>query len=436
MELLTAFGSGAVRLINQALLMGLIFGVLILLRPVTNRLLRPRHRVCLWGVGWVLALFGFAWEPLVRFLRIPFSFRALAIPRVEQLTVYSTTPMYLPTEVEADGTASLVLPGGAEIPLDPDWLTWLLPLLGLAGLAIFLTLLIWNIVRERQLRRIARAGQRLDLETLKEYDADWTGIAVCLCPGLPTSFVYNGHYTGWNDGIRYVICLQRELPPERLALVLRHELTHIRHRHLSFKTVLSIMVCCTAWNPIFWLACRLTCRDMELACDQAVMDGLDERGRREYARTLVELASGRHLWGGVTCFGECDAALRVRRAAAWRPERRPQAVLSLLLALGLGLFLYCGGPYWQYPQPSQEALAAYLSDGAWVEEVRAELERPGWTPAHGWAMGDESLIVQDREGRWWLCNFLWDAPHASFERMYYVYEMAPNPNLTGRTPVF
>ena len=61
MELLTAFWSGAVRLINQALLMGLIFGVLILLRPVTNRLLRPRHRVCLWGVGWVLALFGFAW---------------------------------------------------------------------------------------------------------------------------------------------------------------------------------------------------------------------------------------------------------------------------------------------------------------------------------------------------------------------------------------
>ena len=436
MELLTAFGSGAVRLINQALLMGLIFGVLILLRPVTNRLLRPRHRVCLWGVGWVLALFGFAWEPLVRFLRIPFSFRALAIPRVEQLTVYSTTPMYLPTEVEADGTASLVLPGGVEIPLDPDWLTWLLPLLGLAGLAIFLTLLVWSIVCERQLRRVARAGQRLDLETLKEYDADWTGIAVCLCPGLPTSFVYNGHYTGWNDVIRYVICLQRELPPERMALVLRHELTHIRHHHLYFKTFLSIMVCCTAWNPIFWLACRLTCRDMELACDQAVMDGLDERGRREYARTLVELASGRHLWGGVTCFGECDAALRVRRAAAWRPERRPQAVLSLLLALGLGLFLYCGGPYWQYPQPSQEALAAYLSDGAWVEEVRAELERPGWTPAHGWAMGDESLIVQDREGRWWLCNFLRDAPHASFERMYYVCEMAPNPNLTGRTPVF
>mgnify|MGYP007132756988 CR=1 FL=1 len=30
MELFTAFGSGAVRLINQALLMGLIFGVLIL----------------------------------------------------------------------------------------------------------------------------------------------------------------------------------------------------------------------------------------------------------------------------------------------------------------------------------------------------------------------------------------------------------------------
>lgn len=435
MEVLVSLGQGAVSLINQGILLGLVFGVLILLRPVTNRLLRPRHQVCLWGCGWILILFPTFSEPLVRYIRIPFSFRELAVPRVEPSGPYSAAPMYFPTEAE-EAAASLALPGGAEIPLDPDWLTWLLPLLGLIGLAIFLTLFVWSIVRERQLRRVARAGERLDLEALKEYDVDWTGIAVCLCPGLPTSFVYNGHYTGWGDGIRYVICLQKELPPERLALVLRHELTHIRCRHLFFKAFMSLVLAMAAWNPVLWLACRLTCRDMELACDQAVLDGLDERGRREYARTLVELASGRHLWGGATCFGECDAALRVKRAAAWRPERRPQAVLSLLLALGLGLFLYCGGPYWQYPQPSQEALAAYLSDGAWVEEVRAELERPGWTPAHGWAMGDESLIVQDREGRWWLCNFLWDAPHASFERMYYVYEMAPNPNLTGRTPVF
>ena len=101
------------------------------------------------------------------------------------------------------------------------------------------------------------------------------------------------------------------------------------------------------WNPILWLAFRLHIRDMELACDEAVIEKLDGQGRREYAKALVELASGQHLWGGVTSFGECDAAIRVKRVTAWRDRGKLYHRLSLVLTVLLVLFFYCGGPIYR-----------------------------------------------------------------------------------------
>ena len=48
----TILGRVGITLLNIGLAMGLTFGALILLRPVTGRLLRPRHQVWLWFVGW------------------------------------------------------------------------------------------------------------------------------------------------------------------------------------------------------------------------------------------------------------------------------------------------------------------------------------------------------------------------------------------------
>lgn len=42
---------------NTGLLFGGIFGVLILLRPLLKRLLRPKQLVTLWFVGWYLCYF-------------------------------------------------------------------------------------------------------------------------------------------------------------------------------------------------------------------------------------------------------------------------------------------------------------------------------------------------------------------------------------------
>ena len=63
----------------------------------------------------------------------------------------------------------------------------------------------------------------------------------------------------------------------------------------------------------------------------------------------MELASDRPVWGGVTCFGECDASVRVRAAARWEPrgdeeDFGPKVILGWMLVIVLAVFLMLGGP--------------------------------------------------------------------------------------------
>ena len=70
-------------------------------------------------------------------------------------------------------------------------------------------------------------------------------------------------------------------------LILRHELTHLRHLdHLwSFCRTAAVIV--YWWNPFIWLAAICSKRDAELACDEAVAAGLSDAQRLAYARTIL-----------------------------------------------------------------------------------------------------------------------------------------------------
>ena len=70
-------------------------------------------------------------------------------------------------------------------------------------------------------------------------------------------------------------------------LILRHELTHLRHLdHLwSFCRTAAVIV--YWWNPFVWLAAFVSGRDAELACDEAVAAGLSDAQRLAYARTIL-----------------------------------------------------------------------------------------------------------------------------------------------------
>ena len=73
-------------------------------------------------------------------------------------------------------------------------------------------------------------------------------------------------------------------------LILRHELTHLRHLDFLWSLCRTAAVIVYWWNPLIWLAAICSKRDAELACDEAVAAKLPESKRLAYARAILAQA--------------------------------------------------------------------------------------------------------------------------------------------------
>lgn len=406
--------------LNNALAVSLTFGGLILLRPVTNRLLRPKYRVKIWMLGWVCGWMVSCYR-LVGLIRIfPVTLHSLLVPRTE----YNTeSPAFLPRNFSSPGQYSLALPGGGEwvFTLSKGTLVLLiLVVLGAMALSVWL-----SFRQERALREAEARGEVLDIGPQPQLDLDEYAVKVLLCKDIPTSYVRSARIEG-DPNTRYIVCIQKELSEERRRLVLLHELEHIRGHHAWIKSLLTMFSILCWWNPLLWLANRLTCRDMELACDEAVLDQLTPAERREYARTLVDLGAGKHLWGAGMTFGECDAVLRVKRAVDWKPEKKWGPLLSWGLALALMVFCYTEA---HVPASVEaEGYGGYVISGRILEDLSAQYGIDG---VEVWD-GSGPLLVLDTEGNWYRCElFQW-----SDGRMSTGAVTATQPDLKGQYQMY
>lgn len=77
------------------------------------------------------------------------------------------------------------------------------------------------------------------------------------------------------------------LQTDSTELILRHELTHLRHLDFLWSLCRTAAVIAYWWNPFIWLAAILSKRDAELACDEAVAAGLSDAQRLVYARAIL-----------------------------------------------------------------------------------------------------------------------------------------------------
>lgn len=74
------------------------------------------------------------------------------------------------------------------------------------------------------------------------------------------------------------------------AYVIAHERAHLARRDHWWK-VLGYLVLALHWfNPLVWVAYILFCRDIELACDEKVVKGLDGAARADYSQALLSLS--------------------------------------------------------------------------------------------------------------------------------------------------
>ncbi len=84
---------------------------------------------------------------------------------------------------------------------------------------------------------------------------------------------------------------EESVPPQDAELIFRHELLHWKHGDLAAKWVLAFAADVHWMNPCVRLLARAGAADLELACDSAVVRGMDFAQRRHYGQVILQAAS-------------------------------------------------------------------------------------------------------------------------------------------------
>lgn len=103
------------------------------------------------------------------------------------------------------------------------------------------------------------------------------------------------------------------------AYVIAHEHAHLARRDHWWK-VLGYLVLALHWfNPLVWVAYILFCRDIELACDEKVVKGLDGAARADYSQALLSCAAPKRAVAACPlAFGEGNVKTRVKSALHYK----------------------------------------------------------------------------------------------------------------------
>ena len=127
------------------------------------------------------------------------------------------------------------------------------------------------------------------------------------------------------------IYLPSDTPIAERRFIIAHERHHL-HRGDPLWKLLGYMALCVHWfNPLVWLAFFLGGKDMEMSCDEAVLNRLGEDIRADYSQALLRLATHKRLIAGMPlAFGEGETKGRVRNMARWR---RPKVWVSGICAV-------------------------------------------------------------------------------------------------------
>ena len=122
------------------------------------------------------------------------------------------------------------------------------------------------------------------------------------------------------------IYLPSELDEKEHSYIILHEKHHIHRGDPIFKMVAYIALCIHWFNPLVWLFFKLFVKDMEMSCDEAVVNKLGENIRADYSASLLQLATGRQMiFGSPLAFGETEPAGRIKNLSRWK---KPTLVIS------------------------------------------------------------------------------------------------------------
>ncbi|PWM22484.1 MAG: hypothetical protein DBX44_07025 [Oscillospiraceae bacterium] len=124
--------------------------------------------------------------------------------------------------------------------------------------------------------------------------------------------------------IRPKIYLPFWIEEAALPYVIAHEKTHIRRGDPWWKALGFVLLAVYWFHPLLWVCYALFCRDIELACDEAVIRTMTPPQRADYSQALLCCSTGRPFFpacplafGETGIKGRIAAVLRYKKPALW-----------------------------------------------------------------------------------------------------------------------
>ena len=221
----------------------------------------------------------------------------------------------------------------------PSWLARLLVPVWAVGFALVFA---WFVISHlRFCRRILAASSD---ETDEQVLAVWrqntesfglhTPVRLVRCKAATTPFSI-----GIGKKSRVTVLPAYPYTASELHLIFRHELHHIRRNDVASKLFFAFLCALFWFHPLVWIAARESAKDLELSCDEIVLEEADDDERRLYARLLLHTAGERH--GFTTCLSADAKSLRYRLTHVMH-ARTCRLGTGLLIAL-LSLCITCHG---------------------------------------------------------------------------------------------
>ena len=151
------------------------------------------------------------------------------------------------------------------------------------------------------------------------------------CDNIDTAFILGF--------IRPRIYIPTGMSPSVRKHILDHEHTHLDKGDHWIKMIGYLALCLHWFNPLVWAAYILLCKDIEMACDQRVVQFMELPERKAYSSALLSCSSGRvHYMASPVAFGEVSVKNRILSILNYR---KPSFWMGFLATLAIVFVAVC-----------------------------------------------------------------------------------------------
>ena len=288
------------QVVRLSLTAGWMILVLLALRPLLKK--APRRFSCLlWGLVAIRLALPFSFESRVSM--VP---QAAAAPqKIAQALNPGQMNWVSPAALAANPLPAAEAAAPAFSPASLIPLVWGL---GIAAMLLYAAVSFFRL--SRQVRLSAPAGKR-----------------VYRCDTISTPFILGI--------VNPKIFLPSDLDEKTAVSVLAHEQAHLRRGDHLWKPLGYVLLSIYWFNPLCWVAYFLFCRDVEQACDEAVIERMDTQQKKDYSAALLACAAPNRIQVCPLAFAEVGVKQRIAGVLNYRKPKFWVVTLAALLCVSL-----------------------------------------------------------------------------------------------------